>query len=331
MIRLSAPGWSLLVVASAFASGIAARAAKAAEVAEPGPRVVVERILGGPGAERRTVGQWLAGLEPAAALERPYAVAWEGDELLVADPAAGRVVRFDARGRERGASPAGALEGPIALAVCRWGIAVSDSRAGTVVLLDRRLRPARVLAEELARPTGIACDDRYVYVIETAAHHVLVVRPEGGVARVFGTRGDGEAEYNFPAALALDGDALLVGDTLNFRVQRLRAADGHYLRSFGRLGDAPGETPRIKGIAVDGGGRTWITDAYLDRIAIFDREGRLLGDIGGPGSEPGQFAFPAGIAAGPGGGVAIVDSLNRRIQVLRLSHPGAALKAGGSR
>ena len=75
--------------------------------------------------------------------------------------------------------------------------------------------------------------------------------------------------------------------------------------------------PRLKGLAVDAHGRIWITDAYLDQVALYDRQGRHLMSFGGAGTGPGEFAFPAGIAAHHDGRVAIVDSLNQRIQVFR--------------
>jgi len=287
---------------------------------EPG-RAQVERIVGGPTARRRGFWRWLTG-EPAEELfSRPYGVAWDGDDLIVTDPAAGRVLRIDGRGHSESSAP-GLFEGPIGVAKCGSGLFVTDSRAGTVSRLGPDLRLERRLAEGLSRPTGVACDGDEVFVVETARHRILVLAPEGGVRRELGARGAGPGAYNFPAALAADQGTLWVGDTLNFRLQNIGPKEGAYLRGFGRLGDAPGDTPRVKGISVDAASRLWITDAHLDRVLLFDADGEFLADVGRPGTSPGEFSFPAGVAAHPDGRVAVVDSLNRRVQILRIVAQG---------
>lgn len=299
-------------------------AAPGAAAGPAGARLHVERVIDG---RSRTRGFWarLTGAEAEPALVRPYGIAWDGEDLVVADPGAGRVVRFDSKGRVR-RSPAGALSGPIGVAACEIGLVVADSRTGRVTLLDRELEPIRILADRLDRPTGVACEGDRLFVVETGAHRVVELDARGGRVRSIGRRGTGGGELNFPAALALDATSIWVGDTLNFRVQRLDGDDGGFRSSFGRLGDAVGETPRVKGIAVDAAGRLWVTDAHLDAVALFTPEGRLLLEIGGPGAEPGEFSFPAGIAAHADGRVAIADSFNRRVQVLRLdlARPGGA-------
>lgn len=283
------------------------------------PRVRLEAVIE-PRPSRPPLGAILgslAGNRERPGLVRPYGVAWDGDGLLVTDPGAGRLIEIDARGR---VVRAAAFESPIGVARCPEGVVATDSRAGLVALLDSTLRLRRLLAEGLDRPTGVACRKGEIFVAETGAHRIVVLAPEGGSPgriRILGRRGDGPGELNFPTSLALDGDALWVGDTLNFRVQRLDPMTGEPMADFGRLGDAPGELPRLKGVAVDSQGTVWVADAHLDRVALFQADGTFLLALGRPGSAPGELSFPAGIAAHPDGRVAVVDSLNRRIQVFR--------------
>jgi sugar lactone lactonase YvrE len=112
---------------------------------------------------------------------------------------------------------------------------------------------------------------------------------------------------------------LWVGDTLNFRIQRISLSSGHALSAFGQLGDASGETPRIKGIAVDRDGNLWVSDALLDQVSLYNQSGEFLMGLGESGAGPGQLSFPAGVSAHSDGRMAVVDSLNRRVQVFRLS------------
>jgi DNA-binding beta-propeller fold protein YncE len=267
----------------------------------------------GPGAVRR----WLGEVASSTRFQRPYAVAWDGDDLIVADPEAGRVARIGSNGRIT-FSREGEITAPIGVAACPAGIVVTDSRYGTVSLLDRELRYMKTLADDLSRPTGVACGDGRIVVAETGRHRALVLDLEGGRS-VLGQRGARGGEFNFPVAVALSGQTLLVGDTLNFRVQQLDASSGEFLASFGQLGDAPGEMPRIKGIAIDRAGHVWVTDGHLDRVSLYDREGNFLTSIGQTGSGPAEFSFPAGVASHPDGRVAVADSLNRRVQIFRVS------------
>jgi DNA-binding beta-propeller fold protein YncE len=293
-----------------------------------GARVALERVIDAQSVGRKgKVLRWITGRARPEVFHRPYGVAWDGDSLLVTDPAAGRVIRVSPRGRIE-ESPGGALDGPIGVAVCPAGIVVTDSRTGHVSLLDRNLRPVRRIAEHLERPTGVACGEDRVFVVETGRHRVLVLEPGDlgdddpeGEQSSLGGRGEGPGEFNFPAAIALNDGSLWVGDTLNFRIQRLDATLGGFLGDFGSLGDSPGEMPRIKGLSIDASGHIWVSDAHLDQVSLYRPDGTFLMDLGRRGSQAGEFSFPAGIAAHTDGRVAVVDSLNRRVQIFRLVTP----------
>jgi hypothetical protein len=282
----------------------------------------LERVIG----TRRDLGGgrgfgWLSEKRDTRLFRRPYGIAWAGEDLILTDPAAGSVVRVDSQGKLT-RSPQGAFESPIGVAVCSLGIVVSDSRRGTLELLDPALRPLRTIAAELDRPTGVECNGERLFVAETGRHRVLVFAPQptagaSEMLEIWGGRGSGDGQFNFPTALALGERSLWVADTLNFRVQRLNPDTGAFLGTWGSLGDAVGELPRIKDLAIGPDGRLWLSDAYLDQVAVFDGQGVFLLAVGSPGVGPGQFAFPAGLAAHPDGRIAMVDSLNRRLQIFR--------------
>jgi len=274
------------------------------------PRVELEVVLPGRRSIFRLRGKWTLNFQ------RPYGVAFDGTQLLAADPGAGRIFRLGAN-RILSRSAEGFLKTPLGISVCSDGIMVSDPPAGKVLLFDEKLRFSRTLAEGLQRPTGTACIGNRHFVVETGAHR-LVELTAGVPRHITGGRGGGEGSFNFPAALATDGRTLWVGDTLNGRIQQIDPDSGDVLTVFGQAGDAPGNMPRTKGIAVDAVGDIWISDALLDQIALYDREGRYLMSIGRRGSGQGELNFPAGLAADKNGRVAVADSLNRRIQVFML-------------
>jgi DNA-binding beta-propeller fold protein YncE len=280
------------------------------------PKVRMERVI----STRHDIGgggfSWLGGRRDEALFVRPYGIAWQGESLLVADPGAGRAVRIPARGRML-VTKESLFTGPMGVTVCAGSIVVSDARAGTVALLDDDLGLRKWLARDLDRPTGIACLDQTIVVAETGRHRLLLFAPDGS-RRAIGQRGDGDGEFNFPTSVTAGNGKLWVGDTLNFRVQLIDPESGKGMASFGQLGDAAGEMPRIKGVAIDRDGHLWVSDAFLDQVSLYTDTGELLLSLGRTGSEPGELAFPAGVAAHADGRVAVVDSLNRRVQVFRL-------------
>ncbi len=267
---------------------------------------------------RRDVFSWVVGRRAEALFTRPHGVAWDGEDLIVTDPAARRILRIGKGGQVK-FSPVGVVEEPIGVAACSRGLIVTDVGSGGVALVDRQLRFVRWLAEDLDRPTGVACHGEVVWVVETGAQRIVALAGDG--RRSFGQRGAEPGEFNYPTAAAFGNGRLYVGDTLNFRIQSLDPETGTALDSFGRLGDAPGEMPRIKGVAVDKSGHVWVSDAFLDMVSIYSADGGYLLGIGRQGIGPAEFAFPAGIAAHPDGRIAVVDSLNRRIQVFRVVEP----------
>ncbi len=282
------------------------------------PRVRLERVIcprhepGGSGARwlRRLAGKTAPDL-----FRRPFGVAWQGDSLLVADPDAGRVAGIADSGRVV-ISAGGLFERPMGVAACSLGIVVSDAATGKVGLLGENLRLVGWLAEGLVRPTGVACSGDRVFVAETGKHRIAVLQSDGSQLFI-GHRGAGPGEFNFPTSVVVDEGSLWVGDTLNFRVQRYDLQSGTFIAAFGQTGDAAGEMPRIKGLAVDKAGHLWVSDGLLDRVSLYTREGTFLVAIGARGLAPGYFSFPSGIAAHPDGRVAVADSLNRRVQIFR--------------
>ncbi len=275
--------------------------------------VRLERVLNAAAPLRPTLLGMITGAQPARGFQRPYGVAWDGEDLLIADPDANEVFRVDSRGR---ITRSGLLDAPTGVVACAGEIVVTEPKSGRVVALSHDLRVKRVIAGDLDRPTGAACHGEALLIIETAAHRVVTIERDGSRS-LLGRRGEAAGEFNFPTAVAVSGETAFVGDTLNFRVQRVDLGTGKSTGTFGVLGDHPGDMPRLKGIAV-GSGRVWVSDAHLDQLSLFDSDGHFLAAMGQHGVQPGEFSFPSGLAVSATGRLAVADSLNRRIQIFRI-------------
>jgi len=101
---------------------------------------------------------------------------------------------------------------------------------------------------------------------------------------------------------------------MNFRVQVLDPK-GHFLLTFGKIGNVPGCFSRPKGIALDSEGHIYVTDAAFNNIQIFDKEGKLLLYFGNFGSGLADLRLPAGMFIDKDDRIYVADQLNHRIQV----------------
>ncbi|MGY0195493.1 6-bladed beta-propeller [Leptothrix sp. BB-4] len=301
-----------------------------AELQRPAP-------AGGTGLWRR-VGRWIAGLdgadEPPLQLQRPSAVSGDGRDgaaggrLFVSDAGRRAIFVFDLAGGtlalwER-AGPGLNWVSPVGLApAADGGLDVADAELGRVVRLDPRGEPRGDIGRgQLQRPTGLARDATTgrLYVADTRAHDIKVFDAAGRLERTFGGPGSEPGRFNAPTHLALAGGLLYVTDSLNARVQVLRADDGAPVRQIGSRGMVLGQLVRPKGVAVDGAGRVYVVESYHDTVLVYDADGRLLLPIG-PASAAmppvARFLLPSGVWVAPDGDVLVADMFNARLARLR--------------
>jgi DNA-binding beta-propeller fold protein YncE len=291
----------------------------------------------------------LEGPPPEVRLSTPVAVAVTGNRLYVADAAhpAGPVIHvldLDARTwsqlREAGGAP---LQWPIDVAVAPGGgkLAVADAKRPAVCILEPGGRPlATIGGDRLRRPAGLAWrGDDELWVLDAAAHAILVFDAAGRERKRFGARGAAPGEFNFPsglcsvsrgsaAAATTGGDAgaaspaAVVADAMNFRVQLLDDT-GRPLHVFGRKGDAAGDFSLPRDVAVDAAGPIYGLDNQFENVQIVDAAGHLLMALGRGGSGPGEFSLPSGITIDAQDRIWIADTYNRRVQAFEFLREAA--------
>ncbi len=270
-------------------------------------------------------GRWIAGLDgnglPPTVLQRPSALA--GDDagrLYVADVSRQAVFVFDDKAGElllwEQADAARRFVAPSGIAIGADAVYVTDAELGAVFVLDRNGEPRATIGKGLfKRPTGVARDASTgrLFVADTYAHDIKVFDARGTLVATHGARGNGDGQFNYPSHLALAGTELYVTDTMNSRIQVLRAADGAYLRQFGARGLTLGNLVRPKGVSVDGEGNVYVIESYFDSLLVFSPRGEFLMPIGGTGKATGRFYLPSGVWIDGKNRVHIADMFNGRV------------------
>ena len=128
-------------------------------------------------------------------------------------------------------------------------------------------------------------------VADITNHCVYIFDSQDQVVAKFGTRGNGNGEFNLPAGVAFDGDNhLYVVDNGNHRVQKFDDSN-KYMLQFGSYGSNNGKLSYPVGITVHNN-RVYVADQGNHRISVFQCDGNFIHTIG----QSGQLSYPFDVA-----------------------------------
>ncbi len=242
--------------------------------------------------------------------------------LYVTDPAAGRVLVFNAFGQRIAAHDG--FAGPLAIAVAGDGrIYLSEEQNGSVSVFDpqwKRLYQLGAGANEFQLPGNLAVDPQApgtVYVSDGAANLVRIFSGATQASQ-FGGAGTGDGQFDFPAGISVrtNGEVFVL-DQKNDRVQVF--TNGVFARkipfsSGGMFGGGP--SGRSQALLVDSAGHLFVTETMLGVVNIYDADtGAALGSIGGFGDGPGQLNMPIGVVLDGFNRLCVASANNARIEL----------------
>ena len=143
----------------------------------------------------------------------------------------------------------------------------------------------------------------------TKGHQVFKFSPDGKLLLTLGKPGGGrDPEFFFQPNDVLvapngdifvsEGHASAAGSTA--RVLKF-SKDGKLIKTWGRLGNGPGEFDQPHALAMDSRGRLFVGDRNNNRIEVFDQEGKFL-------EEWKQFSRPSGVYIDKNDNIYVADS-----------------------
>ena len=152
------------------------------------------------------------------------------------------------------------------------------------------------------------------YESRTDGIHVTMMTLDEEYVSEFGSHGEGDGQFVWPAAIALDpeGNVYVADEWLN-RIT-IFDRDGQFLSWWGRQGSGDGELDRPAGMVINDDGTLFLTDSRNHRVQVFSLDGRFIAKFGGFGDGPGQLNLPWGIGLDKDGQVFVADWGNDRVQ-----------------
>jgi hypothetical protein len=168
---------------------------------------------------------------------------------------------------------------------------------------------------EFDRPTDVAVGPGGIYVADQLNSRVQRFAPDGTFLGAWGSRPLGDApladgQFIEPVGIALDATGTVyLADRNSGRLLQF-AADGTFIRQFGKPGLDPGQFNGIYDVAVARDGTLWVADLYGYWLQHFAPDGTFLGlvDQWGTG-EPLDFS-PFAIAIDAAGTIYVADIMS---------------------
>jgi sugar lactone lactonase YvrE len=230
----------------------------------------------------------------------PSAVATDDyGSLYVTESSENRLLIFDQNGTYK--NMLAGLQTPIGTAVDSSGrIFVGNTGTHTVDVYDQGLTHLFNLGLNsgeayIGKALSIAVDTAgKIYVADSTGGFIKVYNPDGTFNTSFGGPDPSvptpEGKFHEPSAIVIDAVSqevivtdmqMIQGQSGTIEGARVQVFDleGNFKRSFGDHGLEKGEIFKPLGVAVDGEGRVYLSDARTQSLQVFDSQGIYLGAL----------------------------------------------------
>ncbi len=199
---------------------------------------------------------------------------------------------------------------------------VAVDRKGVVFLLDSGIRSIGIYSPrgEYVREIQGRGGWKDPFAISIAADGTIFLADgDGGRVLEMDLSGKIRREYHAGrnariTGVAVFADSVYCVDNRNSRVVVFKRGDAKP-ESWGKKGDLPGELNSPLRLAIDGGGRVFVTDVMNSRVQWFSAFGQHLGTLKKFGAGEGKIFRPTGICLDNKGRIWVSDSYTGLVQL----------------
>lgn len=238
----------------------------------------------------------------------------------VVDARTGQVLLTTAKGGVMGAAP---LREPAVAVASGAGRLFAATASGSIQEIDARLgTPLAALTPgggPAVGPSGLAYAPAQglLFLAERTAGRVRALRLDGSTA--YTLTAAGPAPLASPVDVAVDAPrglvwVLLEGAAGGKLAHAFQLADGVWVRSMVDAGAGNGQVTRAGGLAVDAGGRVFVSDTFQGALQVYGAAGAWSGAVGSWGMGPDELRQPAGLALDGRGDVLVANVAAGRVE-----------------
>ncbi len=220
--------------------------------------------------------------------------------------------------------------------------AITVERLGTILVVDKAGRIQRFSPDgeflsfwrmpetTKGKPVGLTVHaDGRIFVADTHYHRVLVFDPNGNLVGHFGSRGDGDGEFQLPTDVAIDDEGFIYVSEYNGNDRITKwSSNFEFIKAFGDTPVFGKRLNRPAALAIDRGGIIWVADACNHRIVRFTQDGKVIDAIGRRGRGLDEFRYPYDIDVREDGTVVVCEYGGDRLHWL--SPDGESIGTWGS-
>jgi len=180
------------------------------------------------------------------------------------------------------------------------------------------------------KPAGIAIGpDNSIWVTDFDQDKIFRFDNKGKLLASWGEAGDKPGELDSPADIAVDSKGFIyVVDEYHHKIQKF-SNDGVFILAWGHKGKvnvvrsalnfliSDGHRSEFyypSRIAIGADDHVYVSDAYNNRVQVFDSQGHFIQSIGGMGLWGGRFRISSGLAIAADHSLFVADFYNNRIQ-----------------
>ncbi len=168
--------------------------------------------------------------------------------------------------------------------------------------------------DALRKPMDVTMANNMIYVTDTKNYRVQVFDLGGSPMFMFGSRGAGPGQFQFPYGVTADQKGnVYVADLYNGAIS-VFDAKGKFVSYFAE------KDPADKLIMAPGAirivdNKMYVPDIMQCKVLVFDLQGKKLLEVGQAGFGPGQLKAPNCVTADKDGNIYVVDTGNQRIEI----------------